>query len=912
MACYFNFIFRVMWVYSTFPSFSTDEARFMNTSSIKELLTSSYQESLQIVNEAVLNSRQRRSTISTSTRVLRFFRQTEPETMEISRAAEVFQTTLQVLKSKAKLRYKRNVVTSGKILSGEQPTLPWSDGFQLNTKTGRENPKPREISKKILRSSSKSKDDIYSQLLVEWGQYIDHDITFTPQSTGSAAFGSSVDCLNTCENVHPCFPIEADDVLSGAQGCMPFYRSTPACPINSRSDSSDALQRQQMNAITSFIDASVVYGHTPKLESFLRDLSGLNGKLAVNNLFKDSKGRPYLVFVAARPSACHQDSQGEGVDCFSAGDSRVNEVMPLITLHTLWLREHNRIAEALKHINAHWSPETIYQETRKIIGALHQIITMRDYVPKIIGVESFEQYIGPYGGYDQTVDPSASNVFATAAFRFGHATISPILRRLNESFQEHELFPHLRLHNTFFSPWRIVKEGGIEPVLRGIIGTPAPSVGANMLVAEEVTERLVVLNVPQYVDLASLNLQRGRDHALPGYNSWRNFCGLKVIKTLDDLREVVMDNRVAEKILKIYKHPDNIDVWLGGLVENLLPSSRTGPLFACLIGKQMKALRDGDRFWWEAEGVFTQEQKTELLKGSLSRIICDNSDIKEVPADSFRFHKFPSDYVSCNHIPSIHLEAWKEEENQERCPSPTKIKNGDFILSSTSGKLVALYSCYHGFKLKGAAAVVCEGNLWSDQPPQCTAVAATGSAAGGLGADSAVRLLDVTHQATPMPLCITLTVDTGDDLSYKSNKPCPVAIPFKICAILPSFSMPARQATYLTPNSLASMLKCSLETQLTYPVEVWKLSFRKASAVLDEALVSFASTAPDNSNPSFSEALDALEVRIANFRQTELQTDAVVSSWFQKKIHPFLASASDNFLLCLSVKNFSCHMYQTV
>uniref|UniRef100_A0A3Q3M4I4 Uncharacterized protein n=1 Tax=Mastacembelus armatus TaxID=205130 RepID=A0A3Q3M4I4_9TELE len=544
---------------------------------------------------------------------------------------------------------------------GEKEPKGWNHGRLHN---GFQLPPPREVSKKILRSSSQSKEDIYSHLLVEWGQYIDHDITFTPQSTGSAAFWTGMDCLNTCENVHPCFPIETDDMLSGAQGCMPFYRSRPACPISFGSDIGQALQRQQMNAITSFMDASVVYGHTPKLESFLRDLSGQNGKLAVNDQFTDPKGRPYLPFVATLPSACHQEPQGERVECFRAGDSRVNEGLPLTSLHTLWFREHNRIAEALKHINDHWNPETIFQETRKIIGALHQIITMRDYVPKIIGPESFERYIRPYEGYDPTTDPSASNVFATAAFRFGHATISPILRRLNESFQEHETFPHLRLHNTFFSPWRIVKEGGIEPILRGVIGTPAPDVSANRLVAEEVTERLVVLNVPQHVDLASLNLQRGRDHALPGYNSWRAFCGLKRIKTLDDLKDVVRDHRVAEKILQLYKHLDNIDVWLGGLVETLLPGSRTGPLFACLIGKQMKVLRDGDRFWWEAEGVFTQQQKAELLKVSVSRIICDNTDIKEVPLDSFRLGEYPSDFLSCNHVPSMNLEAWREGKGQ--------------------------------------------------------------------------------------------------------------------------------------------------------------------------------------------------------------------------------------------------------
>lgn len=155
--------------------------------------------------------------------------------------------------------------------------------------------------------------------------------------------------------------------------CMPFRRSSPDCFITSGPDLQQVLQRQQLNAITSYIDASLVYGHTPQLERTFRDLPGLSGKLAVNDRFKELNGRSFLPFVAKISSACRTDQHGERVECFRAGDSRVNEVLALIALHTLWLREHNRIAETLKLINDHWSPEIIYQETRKIIGALHQV-----------------------------------------------------------------------------------------------------------------------------------------------------------------------------------------------------------------------------------------------------------------------------------------------------------------------------------------------------------------------------------------------------------------------------------------------------------------------------------------------------------------------------------------------------------
>uniref|UniRef100_A0A3P8UIK8 Thyroid peroxidase n=1 Tax=Cynoglossus semilaevis TaxID=244447 RepID=A0A3P8UIK8_CYNSE len=543
----------------------------------------------------------------------------------------------------------------------------WNTGRLYN---GHPLPLPWDVSSKIMRGWSSGEDDVYSLLLVEWGQYLDHDVTFTPQSTdaaaAAAAAAAAVDCLNTCENVQPCFPIKVDttNLTVPVTDCLPFYRSTPACPVSVGAELTAVFQRQQMNAITSFIDASLIYGHTPELQSSLRDLRGFNGKLAVNQQFKDPKERAYLPSVARLPSTCRQGGQVERVECFNAGDSRANEGLPLMALHTLWLREHNRITETLKVMNDHWSPEMLYQETRKIVGALHQIITFRDYLPKIIGPESFEHFVGQYKGYDPTTDPSASNVFATAAFRFGHATIPPILRRLNESFQPHERFSQLRLHDTFFSPWRLVKEGGVEPVLRGVVGSAAPLVNPNMLLVEEVTERLLVPNVPQHLDLASLNLQRGRDHGLPGYNHWRAFCGLQPVVTLSDLTAVVGDHGVAEKIQTLYGHLDNVDVWLGGLVEKPLPRSRTGPLFACLIGRQMKALRDGDRFWWEADGVFSQQQRSQLYKVSLSGIMCDNSDTGELPRDPFRFNKYPSEYVPCAEIPSMNLDAWREDKSR--------------------------------------------------------------------------------------------------------------------------------------------------------------------------------------------------------------------------------------------------------
>uniref|UniRef100_A0A669QRP7 Thyroid peroxidase n=1 Tax=Phasianus colchicus TaxID=9054 RepID=A0A669QRP7_PHACC len=475
----------------------------------------------------------------------------------------------------------------------------WDPSVQYN---GVQLPLVREVTRKIIHTSNDAvtEDNLYSDIIMVWGQYIDHDISFTPQSISRTSFLTGKECQMTCERQNPCFPIKVttNDTLSKGMDCLPFYRSSPTCGTGDHSilfgNLSALNPRQQINGLTSFIDASTVYGSTSTVENKLRNLTSEEGLLRVNNKHHDN-GQEYLPFTDRVPSPCAQDSnvsEDERIECFMAGDSRSSEVISLTAMHTLWLREHNRLARALKTINSHWSAETVYQEARKIVGALHQIITLRDYIPKIIGPDAFNQYIGLYKGYDPTVNPTVSNIFATAAFRFGHATIQPIVRRLNAQYLDDPELPHLQLHEVFFSPWRLIKEGGLDPLIRGLLAHPAKLQVQGQLMNEELTDKLFVLSNNGSLDLASLNLQRGRDHGLPGYNDWREFCGLPELETQTDLNTIIANQKITEKIMELYHNPSNIDVWLGGLVEDFLPGARTGPLFACLIGKQMKALRD--------------------------------------------------------------------------------------------------------------------------------------------------------------------------------------------------------------------------------------------------------------------------------------------------------------------------------
>ncbi|XP_063051722.1 eosinophil peroxidase-like [Engraulis encrasicolus] len=584
-----------------------------------------------------------------------------------------FRTATSICNNKMKPRRGASNIPFVRWLPAEyQDGLALPQGWDPNLqRNGALLPLVRTVSNRILASRNEDviNDDLYTHLITIFGQWTDHDLTFTPHSPSIISFNDNVMCDERCERTEPCFPMTIPPNDTGRRRhaeCIPFIQSAPACGTgNTGHIFGAATVKEQMNGITAFLDVGQVYGSDEKLVRNLRDLTTDKGLLRVNERFSDN-GREHLPFSNMTMMCANREEitgidGAENVPCFLAGDERVLENIGLASMHTLMMREHNRLARALGEMNPQWTGETIYQEARKIMGGYAQRITFRDYLLHIVGPDILNgEELGPYPGYDEEVDPSIANVFATAAYRFAHTMVQPFLFRLDERYEEHPKWPSVLFHLQSFTPWRLVFEGGIDPIIRGLIGRQAKLNTQDTIITDELRDRLFEFLEEIALDLAALNMQRGRDHGMPGYNSWRRFCGLSQPRTLEELAVVLNNTELARSLLELYGTVDNIDIWLGGVAEPFVNGGRVGPLFACLISRQFQNIRVGDRLWWENEGVFTDAQRESLKSSSLARIICDNTGISDVPENPFEYRPRGAGYTKCQDIPAFDLSPWKD------------------------------------------------------------------------------------------------------------------------------------------------------------------------------------------------------------------------------------------------------------
>lgn len=528
------------------------------------------------------------------------------------------------------------------------------NGFKL--------PAARLISTEIITTNDISQDVELSHMAMQWGQWLDHDLDHSLPSVSSQTW-DGVDCKKTCDYAPPCFPIDVppNDPRINNRRCIDFIRTSAVCGSGVTSVLFGRLQpREQINQLTSYIDASQVYGFEISVAEDLRDLTNENGLLRVGATFPGKK--PLLPTIGLNAMDCRRNLEESNRNCFVAGDIRANEQIGLAAMHTIWMREHNRLASQLKALNPFWDGDKVYHEARKIVGAQIQHITYKHWLPLVLGPDAYEQ-LGSYNGYNSDINPSISNVFATAALRFGHTMINPILHRYDENFEPISQ-GHLQLRDAFFAPWRLVDEGGVDPLLRGMFTTPAKLKTPTQNLNSELTEKLFYTSHAVALDLAAINIQRGRDHGIPPYTKWRQFCNMTEVETFDDLATEIPDKSVRDKLERLYGSVHNIDVWVAGVLEEQVEGGKIGPLFKCLLVEQFKRLRDGDRLWYENPSMFKDEQLKEIKKTSLARILCDNGDnIDTIGENVFLLPELQDGLISCDDLPAMDLRFWVDCES---------------------------------------------------------------------------------------------------------------------------------------------------------------------------------------------------------------------------------------------------------
>lgn len=461
-------------------------------------------------------------------------------------------------------------------------TSEFADG--ISAPAGSDRPSAREISNALsTQDDDVPNDRQLSAFIYAWGQFVDHDIDLTePPTSDGEAFNIEV---------------PAGDELFDPDGTGTQEIGLTRSRYDTSTGTSVDNPREQINEITAWIDGSTIYGSDQATADSLRSFVG--GKLLIGE-----------------DNLPPTDEAGY----FLSGDVRANENVELTSMHTLFVREHNWWADQIARQNPDLSDEGIFQQARAIVIAELQAITFNEFLPALLGTGA----ISAYQGYDSMVDPSIATEFSTAGFRL-HTMINDDVDFFGNDGRA--VAEEVELADAFFNP-DLLREQGADPILKYLASTTSQEI--DLMVVDGLRNFLFGEPGDGGFDLASLNIQRGRDHGLADYNSVRAAYGLARVTSF---AEISSDPELQQTLEALYGSVDNIDLWVGTLAEDHLPGSSVGELTQTIIVDQFERLRDGDRMWFE--NIFSGRQLRQLENTTLADVIRRNTTMTNLQDNVF-------------------------------------------------------------------------------------------------------------------------------------------------------------------------------------------------------------------------------------------------------------------------------------
>jgi len=495
-----------------------------------------------------------------------------------------------------------NWLVQGESTWGMAGTALTRDWGQVSYKDGisepRDGPNPRELSNIFFSRDKKPSEMEYKHtpILLALVEFVIHDIVTTTRSRSE----SMVFEVPKCDKAF-------DPDCHGNQ-TLHMWRTTPVPGTGTSHDN----PRESMNAGSAWIDLSPIYGNTKEVCDKLRSFQG--GKLKTQ---KGADGGDYPPF---NTMGLPMNGFGNLEDMLAGGDARTNQDWPLLAVHTLLVRNHNRLADSIAEEHPDWDEEKLFQYARHLNIAQYTI-TLNSYQmayfkedirpPRDDGMPLYREWhqksvweINPLYTYPFHLTlvngkPMVTSQELALGYRF-HDFIPELFSTIDENGQ---ILKTMKLAETSFDG-RGFFNVGIDPVLRGMASATMPYFHSGM--SEDFRSAKYSYAVPQeggkyphhgyssqskssppplnhYMgagyDMAAATIIQERERGIPTFNDYfRNYTGKVPVKIRKTFEEFTSDPKLVAELKRLYKHPDDVDLIVGMQLETDLFPGTTVPL----------------------------------------------------------------------------------------------------------------------------------------------------------------------------------------------------------------------------------------------------------------------------------------------------------------------------------------------